>query len=78
MDDPAVRGVIRDMDSPDGEIGGLFDLVNQIGALKKESGKPLWVVANESALSAAYAIASTANRLGDVARRRQCPGDRGC
>ena len=63
MDDPSVRGVILDVDSPGGEVGGLFDLVEQIGAIKADTGKPLWAVANESALSAAYAVASTADRL---------------
>ncbi|MBI2718132.1 MAG: S49 family peptidase [Rhizobiales bacterium] len=63
MDDPTVRGVILDMDSPGGEVGGLFDLVDRIRAIKTASGKSLWAVANESALSAAYAIASTADRL---------------
>ncbi|MGE0038204.1 MAG: S49 family peptidase [Xanthobacteraceae bacterium] len=63
MDDPSVRGVILDVDSPGGEVGGLFDLVDRIGAIRAGSGKPLWAVANESALSAAYAIASTADHL---------------
>ncbi|MGE0038075.1 MAG: S49 family peptidase [Xanthobacteraceae bacterium] len=63
MDDPSVRGVILDVDSPGGEVGGLFDLVDQIRAIKTASGKPVWAVANESALSAAYAIASAADRL---------------
>ena len=63
MDDPSVRGVILDVDSPGGEVGGLFDLVDQIRAIKAGTDKPLWAVANESALSAAYAIASTADRL---------------
>jgi signal peptide peptidase SppA len=63
MDDASVRGVILDVDSPGGEVGGLFDLVEQIQAIKSASAKPLWAVANESALSAAYAIASTADRL---------------
>ena len=63
MDDPSVRGVILDVDSPGGEVGGLFDLVDQIRAIRSEADKPLWAVANESALSAAYAIASTADRL---------------
>jgi ClpP class serine protease len=58
MDDPAVRGVVLDVDSPGGEVGGLFDLVERIGAIRATSGKPLWAVANESALSAAYAIAA--------------------
>ena len=63
MADPTVRGVILDVDSPGGEVGGLFDLVEQIGAIKAASDKPLWAVANEGALSAAYAIASAADRL---------------
>jgi len=63
MDDPSVRGVILDVDSPGGEVGGLFDLAERIGAIKSASGKPLWAVGNEGALSAAYAIASTADRL---------------
>lgn len=63
MDDPSVRGVVLDIDLPGGEVGGLFDLVDRIGAIKAASGKPIWAVANESALSAAYAIASTADRL---------------
>lgn len=63
MDDPAVRGVILDIDSPGGEVGGLFDLVDQINGVRAATAKPLWAVANESALSAAYAIASAAERI---------------
>jgi signal peptide peptidase SppA len=63
MDDASVRGVILDVDSPGGEVGGLFDLVEQITAIRSASKKPLWAVANESALSAAYAIASAADRF---------------
>ena len=63
MDDPAVHGVILDVDSPGGEVGGLFDLVEQIRAIRSDATKPLWAVANENALSAAYAIASAADRL---------------
>lgn len=62
-DDPAVRGIVLEMDSPGGEVGGLFDLVDAIGAMKGRSGKPMWAVASEAALSAAYAIASVADRL---------------
>jgi hypothetical protein len=53
MDDPTVRGVILDVDSPGGEVGGLFDLVEQMRAIKTGNGKPLWAVPNASALSAA-------------------------
>jgi signal peptide peptidase SppA len=63
MDDPSVRGIILDVDSPGGEVGGLFDLVEQLQAARAAKTKPLWAVANESALSAAYAIASAADRL---------------
>jgi signal peptide peptidase SppA len=63
MADPSVRGVVLDVDSPGGEVGGLFDLVEQIHAMRATGEKPLWAVANESALSAAYAIASAADRL---------------
>jgi signal peptide peptidase SppA len=63
MADPSVRGVILDVDSSGGEVGGLFDLVEQICSIKAASQKPLWAVSNECALSAAYAIASTADRL---------------
>jgi signal peptide peptidase SppA len=63
MDDATVRGVILDVDSPGGEVGGLFDLVELIQATRGAGTKPFWAVANECALSAAYAIASTADRL---------------
>jgi signal peptide peptidase SppA len=67
MDDPAVHGVILDVDSSGGEVGGLFDLVDQVRAIRSAATKPLWAVANENALSAAYAVASAADRL-DVTR----------
>jgi signal peptide peptidase SppA len=63
MANPSVRGILLDVDSPGGEVGGLFDLVTRIGALKASAGIPLWAVANEDALSAAYAIASAADRI---------------
>ncbi len=63
MADPAIRAVLLEINSPGGEVGGLFDLVETIRELKAAAGKPLWAVASENALSAAYAIASTADRL---------------
>lgn len=42
IDDLSVRGVVLDIDSPGGEVGGLFDLVDRIGAIKNASSKPLW------------------------------------
>lgn len=61
--DPSVRAILLELDSPGGEVGGLFDLVEELSAFRKEGGKPLWAVASESALSASYAIASAAERL---------------
>ena len=62
-EDPAVRGIVLEVDSPGGEVGGLFDLVDTIGGIRQRSAKPLWAVASEAALSAAYAIASAADRV---------------
>lgn len=42
--DPIARAVLLELDSPGGEVGGLFDLVDRIGALREASGKPLWAV----------------------------------
>jgi len=61
--DPAVCGVLLEIDSPGGEVAGLFDLVDYLASLKSTSGKPLWAVAREQALSAAYAIASVCDRI---------------
>ncbi|GIX15413.1 MAG: hypothetical protein KatS3mg118_3372 [Paracoccaceae bacterium] len=51
-----------EIDSPGGEVGGLFDLADDIRRLGTETGKPVWAVASEAALSAACAIASAASR----------------
>ena len=59
--DPRIRGILLDVDSPGGEVGGLFDLAAEIYAARSE--KPIYAVANDSAFSAAYALASSADRL---------------
>ncbi|MER2520954.1 MAG: S49 family peptidase [Bdellovibrionales bacterium] len=61
--DPSVHAVLLEIDSPGGEVGGLFDLCDRIKAVRHASGKPLWALAHENALSAAYALASCANKL---------------
>lgn len=61
--DPGVRAVLLEIDSSGGEAGGVFDLAARLRQLSKETGKPLWAVADESALSAAYAIASAADQI---------------
>ncbi|MCA1910190.1 MAG: S49 family peptidase [Magnetospirillum sp.] len=61
--DPDIRAILLDVDSSGGEVGGLFDLVDHIQAIRAQCGKPIWAVADEAALSAAYAIACVADRL---------------
>ncbi|CAA7620570.1 S49 family peptidase [Magnetospirillum sp. SS-4] len=61
--DPGIRAILLDVDSSGGEVGGLFDLVDHIQAIRSQCGKPIWAVADEAALSAAYAIACVADRL---------------
>lgn len=61
--DPLVRAVLLEIDSSGGEAGGVFDLAQRLRQLAQTSGKPLWAIADEAALSAAYAIACAADRL---------------
>lgn len=59
--DPAVRGVMLRIDSPGGETSGAFDLADLIAGIAKE--KPVWAIADQSALSAGYLIASQVQRI---------------
>ena len=59
--DPAVSGIVLDIDSPGGEAAGVFELSRRIRAAGEK--KPIWAVANDAAFSAAYAIAASAERL---------------
>jgi len=61
LDDPNVEAIVLDIDSPGGEVAGCFDLVDTIYAARGR--KPIWSILNESAYSAAYAIASAADRI---------------
>lgn len=61
--DPMVKAVLLEIDSSGGEAGGVFDLAQRLRALSQTSGKPLWAIADEAALSAAYAIACAADRV---------------
>lgn len=60
-DDPQVRGVLLTVDSPGGTVHGVFDLADQIHAMRGR--KPVWAVASDWAASGAYALASAAERL---------------
>lgn len=59
--DPSVDGILLDIDSPGGEASGVFELAEHIR--KASDTKPVWAHANDSAFSAAYAIAASANRI---------------
>jgi signal peptide peptidase SppA len=61
LEDPDVRAIMLDIDSPGGEVAGCFDLADAIYAVRGE--KPIWAVLNECAYSAAYAIASACDRI---------------
>jgi signal peptide peptidase SppA len=59
--DDAVRAIVLLIDSPGGEVSGCFDLADTIFAAR--GAKPIWAILNECAYSAAYAIASAADRI---------------
>jgi len=59
--DSEVKAICLDIDSPGGEVAGCFDLVDEIFAAR--GSKPVWAILSESAYSAAYALASAADRI---------------
>lgn len=61
MADPDINGICLDIDSPGGEVAGCFDLVDEIYYARGE--KPIHAILSENAYSAAYAIASAADRI---------------
>lgn len=61
MNDPRVEGILLDIDSPGGEVGGCFDLAETI--YSRRGTKPCYAIANDDCFSAAYALGSSAERL---------------
>jgi signal peptide peptidase SppA len=61
LEDPNVKSILLDIDSPGGEVSGLFDLVDFI--YESRDAKPIYAIANDYAFSAAYAIASAASKI---------------
>jgi len=59
--DSEVKAICLDIDSPGGEVAGCFDLVDEIFAAR--GSKPVWAILSESAYSAAYALASAADKI---------------
>jgi len=71
--DNDVRGILLICDSPGGEVAGLFDFVDQVYAIRDQ--KPIYAAVSDSACSAAYAIASAAQRI--FVTRTACCGSIG-
>ena len=61
LDDPGVKAIALAIDSPGGDTAGLFDLTDSIYAARGR--KPIWAILDESACSAAYAIAAATDRI---------------
>jgi capsid assembly protease len=61
LEDPDVDAIALDIDSPGGEVAGCFDLADTIYAAR--GAKPIWAILDEAAYSAAYALASAADRI---------------
>lgn len=59
--DPAIRGIALDIDSFGGEVAGAFDLADRIRTARAQ--KPVHAFVADHALSAAYALASQADRI---------------
>jgi signal peptide peptidase SppA len=61
LENPNVRGVVFDIDSPGGSTAGIFDLSDEI--YKARGTKPIFSLINEGAYSAAYVIGSASDRI---------------
>jgi signal peptide peptidase SppA len=59
--DPKVRSILLDIESPGGEAVGAFEAADAIRAAAKQ--KPVTAVVNGMAASAAYALASAADKI---------------
>lgn len=59
--DPKIRGIILDINSPGGEIGGVNDLSNKI--FESRNKKPIIAYVSDEAASAGYWIASAASKI---------------
>lgn len=61
MSDPMVKGVLFNVNSPGGSTNGCFELTDKIHGYRGQ--KPMYAVANDLSASAAYSLASSADRL---------------
>lgn len=61
VEDADVKAIALHIDSPGGTVAGCFDLVDAIYGMR--GSKPMWAILDEHAYSAAYALASAADRI---------------
>lgn len=61
VNDPAVRHIVLDMNTPGGSANGVFDFADEIYSAR--GIKPITAIVDESAYSAGYAIASSADEI---------------
>nr|WP_315984617.1 S49 family peptidase [Wolbachia pipientis] len=61
LEDKSIETILLDIDSPGGEVNGIFDLADFIYSARGK--KRLIAIANDDAYSAAYAIASSAEKI---------------
>tara|TARA_Y100000815_G_scaffold169233_2_gene153602 strand:+ start:20021 stop:20899 length:879 start_codon:yes stop_codon:yes gene_type:complete len=60
-DDPMVKGVVLEIDSPGGEVSGMFACARTLRRLAQK--KPMIAILSDMACSAGYALASAANAI---------------
>ncbi|WP_341819952.1 S49 family peptidase [Wolbachia endosymbiont (group A) of Cydia strobilella] len=61
LEDKSIETILLDIDSPGGEVNGVFDLADFI--YESRAKKRIIAMANDDAYSAAYAIASSAEKV---------------
>lgn len=63
LEDPRVRSVMLDLDSPGGMVAGLFDCMRALRAAKAAQGKRVTAWVGSGAYSACYGLASIADEI---------------
>ncbi|MCM1001834.1 S49 family peptidase [Wolbachia pipientis] len=61
LEDSSIETILLDIDSPGGEVNGIFDLADFIYSARAK--KRIVAIANDDVYSAAYAIASSAEKI---------------
>ncbi|ECJ5891775.1 S49 family peptidase [Salmonella enterica subsp. salamae] len=59
-EDPDVKGILLDIDSPGGEVAGCYDTADLIARAREK--KPVWALANDMACSGGYMLAAACTR----------------